>query len=88
MFQSLVKSAGANVVAALLTGMGKDGAQGLLALKQSGAFTVCQNEDTCVVYGMPRAAVQLGAADKILPLEAIPEAMIQQLEKVKAGSRL
>ncbi|WP_137165920.1 protein-glutamate methylesterase/protein-glutamine glutaminase [Salinimonas lutimaris] len=88
MFQSLVKSAGSNVVAALLTGMGKDGAQGLLALKQSGAFTLCQNEESCVVYGMPRAAVQLGAADKVLPLEAIPEAMIQQLEKVKAGSRL
>lgn len=83
-----MKSAGSNVVAALLTGMGKDGAQGLLALKQSGAFTLCQNEETCVVYGMPRAAVQMGAADKVLPLDAIPEAMIMQLEKVNAGSRL
>ncbi|MDO6474453.1 chemotaxis response regulator protein-glutamate methylesterase [Alteromonas sp. 1_MG-2023] len=88
MFTSLVESAGSNVVASLLTGMGKDGADGLLALKEKGAFTICQNEDTCVVYGMPKVAVSLGAAEKILPLENIAQAMVTQLEKMKAGSRL
>ncbi len=88
MFTSLVESAGNNVVASLLTGMGKDGADGLLALKQKGAFTICQNEDTCVVYGMPKVAVSLGAADKVLPLESIAQAFITQLEKMQAGSRL
>lgn len=88
MFTSLVESAGNNVVASLLTGMGKDGADGLLALKQKGAFTICQNEDTCVVYGMPKVAVSLGAAEKVLPLEAIAQAFITQLEKMQAGSRL
>lgn len=88
MFTSLVESAGSNVVASLLTGMGKDGADGLLALKEKGAFTICQNEDTCVVYGMPKVAVSLGAAEKILPLENIAQAMVSQLEKMKAGSRL
>lgn len=88
MFTSLVESAGNNVVASLLTGMGKDGAEGLLALKQKGAFTVCQNEDTCVVFGMPKVAISLGAAEKVLPLEAIAQAFITQLEKMQAGSRL
>lgn len=88
MFTSLVESAGSNVVASLLTGMGKDGADGLLALKEKGAFTICQNEETCVVYGMPKVAVSLGAAEKILPLENIAQAMVSQLEKMKAGSRL
>ncbi len=88
MFTSLVEAAGSNVVASLLTGMGKDGADGLLALKQKGAFTICQNEDTCVVYGMPKVAVGLGAAEKVLPLEAIAQAFINQLEKMQAGSRL
>ena len=88
MFSSLVESAGANVVACLLTGMGKDGADGLLALKNKGAFTICQNEETCVVFGMPKVAISLGAAEKILPLENIAQAMISQLEKMQAGSRL
>lgn len=88
MFTSLVESAGNNVVACLLTGMGKDGADGLLALKQKGAFTVCQNEDTCVVFGMPKVAIGLGAAEKVLPLEGIAQAFITQLEKMQAGSRL
>lgn len=88
MFNSLVASAGANVVAALLTGMGKDGADGLLALKQKGAYTICQDEASCVVFGMPKVAISLDAHVKVLPLENIAQAMVTQLEKMKAGSRL
>ena len=60
----------------LLTGMGNDGAQGLLKMRQAGARTIAQNEATCVVYGMPREAVELGAAAQVLPLPAIAEAML------------
>ena len=88
MFNSLVASAGANVVATLLTGMGKDGADGLLALKQNGAYTLCQDEATCVVFGMPKVAISMDAHVKVLPLDNIAQAMVTQLEKMKAGSRL
>jgi two-component system chemotaxis response regulator CheB len=68
LFESLARECGGNVVACLLTGMGRDGAAGLLALRRSGARTIAQNEETCVVYGMPREAVQLGAAESVLGL--------------------
>lgn len=71
MFHSLTESAGSNVVAALLTGMGKDGAEGLLALRRAGAYTIAQDENSCVVYGMPREAIQMGAAEVVLPLDDI-----------------
>ncbi|MEC3862524.1 CheB methylesterase domain-containing protein [Mesobacterium sp. TK19101] len=63
-------------VAALLTGMGRDGADGLLALHENGARTVCQDEETSVVYGMPRAAAELGAADEQVPLNRIAERLL------------
>src|ERR1019366_8595620 len=63
-------------VGVLLTGMGNDGAQGLLKMRLAGARTIAQNEATCVVYGMPREAVALGAAAQVLPLTAIAEAML------------
>lgn len=63
-------------VAALLTGMGRDGAEGLLRLRHSGGLTLAQDQDSCVVFGMPRAAVELGAAEKILPLGAIAAALL------------
>lgn len=62
--------------AALLTGMGRDGADGLLKLRQRGATTIAQSEDTCVVYGMPRAAIEMNAAEKILPLPLIAPALL------------
>jgi two-component system chemotaxis response regulator CheB len=67
-FQSLARCAGRNVVAALLTGMGADGAKGMLALRDAGAHTIAQDEATSVVWGMPREAVKLDAAAEILPL--------------------
>ncbi len=71
LFQSVVEARLSNVVAVLLTGMGSDGAQGLLRLRQAGAWTIAQDEATCVVYGMPKVAAELGAAQQVLPLETI-----------------
>ncbi|MEW6167671.1 MAG: chemotaxis response regulator protein-glutamate methylesterase [Pseudomonadota bacterium] len=71
MFRSLAENAGANAAAALLTGMGEDGARGLLALRGQGARTCVQDEATSVVWGMPGTAVRLGAAEQMLPLERI-----------------
>ena len=75
LFRSAVHSAGPNALAVLLTGMGDDGAAGLLELKNSGAKTIAQDEASCVVYGMPKAAVDLGAAELVLPLDQIPKAL-------------
>jgi len=70
LFDSAVRAgAGPNALALLLTGMGADGAAGMLKLKEAGATTVAQNEESCVVFGMPREAIRLGAAQKILPLD-------------------
>jgi two-component system chemotaxis response regulator CheB len=71
LFETLAKSAGSRSAAALLTGMGRDGAQGLLDLRRSGCLTVAQDEESCIVYGMPREAALLGAATQILPLAEI-----------------
>jgi two-component system chemotaxis response regulator CheB len=76
LFRSVAKVAGANAMGILMTGMGDDGANGLLELRQAGAHTIAQDEATCVVYGMPRAAVERGAAAQVLPLSAIADAMI------------
>lgn len=80
LMKSVAKYVGKNALGVVLTGMGKDGAEGLLEMKNAGAYTVVQNEETCVVYGMPAAAVALGAADKILPLDKIASDLLHQLE--------
>ena len=71
MFKSINESFGENCIAVILTGMGADGSEELLKMKKNGAYTICQNEETCVVYGMPKAAIDAGAACKILPLGEI-----------------
>ena len=71
LFCSVAEAAGANAVGALLTGMGSDGAQGLLKMRQAGARTIAQDEASCVVFGMPREAILLGAAGQVLPLDRI-----------------
>jgi two-component system chemotaxis response regulator CheB len=71
MFLSVAEAAGSAAVGVLLTGMGADGARGMAALKRAGAATIAQDEATCVVYGMPREAVRLGAVDTIAPLTGI-----------------
>ena len=75
LFESIAREAGSGAVGAILTGMGADGAAGLLAMKRAGAHTIAQNEATCVVFGMPREAIRLGAVDDILPLESIAPAL-------------
>lgn len=77
MFSSIVDQCADQTVAALLTGMGRDGAEGLLALKNVGCPTIAQNESSCVVYGMPRAAVELGAAQQTLPLGSIAKELLK-----------
>ena len=72
------------VVGVLLTGMGRDGAEGLLALRRGGGRTICQDRETCVVHGMPRAAVELGAADIELPLDRIAPAILKAARRSPA----
>ncbi len=79
LFQSLAESAGRNAVGVILTGMGADGAKGLLELRGTGAFTIAQDEETAVVFGMPKAALDLGAVQEILPLQRIPETILNAL---------
>ena len=76
LFRSAARYAGPNAVGVILTGMGDDGARGLLEMKQAGAHTIAQDEATCVVFGMPKEAIKLGAAGKILPLQNIASAIL------------
>ena len=79
LFHSVAKQAGANAMGVLLTGMGSDGAEGLLAMRQSKAYTIAQDEASSVVYGMPGEAVKLGAACDVLPLSEISGRIINKL---------
>ena len=79
LFRSAAEHAGAHAVAALLTGMGTDGARGLQALRAAGARTLAEHEESCVVYGMPQAAIRLGVVDQVVPLEQMPHAILQAL---------
>jgi len=76
LFRSVAESAGANAIGAILTGMGDDGARGLLELRNAGAPTLVQDEATSVVWGMPGAAYKLGAAEEMVPLERIAERLM------------
>jgi two-component system, chemotaxis family, protein-glutamate methylesterase/glutaminase len=76
LFNSVAKVAGEHAIGVLLTGMGADGAAGLLAMKERGAKTIAQDEESSVVYGMPRAAFEMGAAETFLSLKKIPPAML------------
>jgi len=78
LFRSAARYAGANAVGVIMTGMGDDGAQGLLEMKQAGAFTIAQDEATSVVFGMPHEAIKRGAADKVLPLDRIAGAVLSR----------
>jgi two-component system chemotaxis response regulator CheB len=76
LFRSAARYAGRNAVGVILTGMGDDGAQGMLEMKQAGAATIAQDEATCVVFGMPNEAIKRGAADQVLPLPSIAGTML------------
>lgn len=77
LFRSTARYAGANAVGVIMTGMGDDGAKGMLEMKQAGAKTVAQDEKSCVVFGMPKEAIKLGGVDKILPLDAIAQYVVK-----------
>ena len=81
LFESVAACAGRCAIGVLLTGMGADGARGLLSLRERGAFTIAQDEESCVVYGMPKEAVKLGAATKVLALALIPRAILSAVER-------
>ena len=81
LFRSAAESAGKHVVAALLTGMGSDGALGMQAIRREGGTNIAESEQTCVVYGMPKAAVGLGVVDMVLPLPRIADAIMDVTEK-------
>ena len=76
LFNSVAQYAGANAIGVILTGMGADGAQGMLRMKEGGAKTIAQDEASCVVFGMPKEAIRLGAVDRVVPLELIPQEII------------
>jgi len=76
-FRSVARTAGRNAVGVILTGMGGDGAQGLLAMREAGARTIAQDEASCVVFGMPKVAIDLGAAERVLPLDRIPREILE-----------
>ena len=79
LFRSAATHAGSHAVAALLTGMGVDGAMGLKELQSAGAETMAESEESCVVFGMPQAAIRLGAANKVLPLSKMPQAILSAI---------
>ncbi len=84
MFRSVAHYAGANSLGVILTGMGNDGAAGMLEMKQAGAYNFAQDEASCVVFGMPKEAIKAGGVDKILPLNEIPSAILAQLKMMSS----
>lgn len=85
LFKSVARAAGKNAVGAILTGMGKDGASGLLEMRKSQARTIAQDEASCVVFGMPKEAIALEAAESVLSLAAIPEKIIAYVNEKNHG---
>jgi two-component system chemotaxis response regulator CheB len=82
LFDSVAAELGANATAIILTGMGKDGARGMLAMREAGAWTIGQDEASCVVYGMPREAAQIGAVAEVLPLPDIAARLLVRLQRI------
>lgn len=82
LFRSAARYAGKNAVGVIMTGMGDDGAQGLKEMHDSGAFTIAQDEATCVVFGMPGEAIKKGGVDKVVPLQDIPNVICQTVQRM------
>jgi two-component system chemotaxis response regulator CheB len=79
LFGSVAQYAGSNAIGVILTGMGSDGAQGMLKMKETGSRTIAQDEESCVVFGMPKEAIKLGAVERIAPLDRIPQEICHML---------
>jgi two-component system, chemotaxis family, protein-glutamate methylesterase/glutaminase len=86
LFESVAKYAGGNVVAAILTGMGADGADGMLSMKKAGAKTIAQDEESCVVFGMPKEAIAKGGVDYIRPLNKVAGEILRLTAETGASS--
>jgi two-component system chemotaxis response regulator CheB len=81
LFRSAAHNAGANALGIIMTGMGDDGARGLLEMRQAGATTIAQDEASCVVFGMPKEAIALGAAGRVMPLDSLAGEIVRPLGK-------
>jgi two-component system chemotaxis response regulator CheB len=83
LFHSVARFAGANALGVIMTGMGRDGAAGLLEMRKAGAYTIAQDEASCVVFGMPKEAIKIGAAETVVPLSEIPRTLLKELSSEK-----
>ena len=88
LFESVSTAAGKNAIGIIMTGMGRDGASGLLKMKQAGAYTLAQDEASCVIFGMPKEAIKLEAANEICSLDLMPSAVFEYLRQYGGNSRL
>lgn len=86
LFHSVATSAGVNATGVLMTGMGGDGARGMLAMKESGSYNIVQDEATSVVFGMPKEAIRVGAASEVTPLQGIPASVMKQIAKAEVSA--
>ena len=86
LFRSVAQSVGANAIGVLLTGMGSDGADGLLKMKQAGAATIAQDEASCVVFGMPKEAIERGAAGQVAGLGQIAECILRGIKETNRAA--
>jgi len=80
--------AGPNALGVMLTGMGRDGAAAMLEMKQAGAFNIAQDEASCVVFGMPKEAIAVGAVDEVLPVTSIAERLLSRLAEIGTTHRV
>ena len=83
LFQSVARSCGQNAIGVLLTGMGSDGAKGMLEMRQRGAHTIVQDEESCIIFGMPKEAINLGGVKEILPLNLIASTLLKRIVSSK-----
>jgi two-component system chemotaxis response regulator CheB len=81
LFQSVAQQAGRNAIGVVLTGMGADGARGLMQMREAGSHTIAEDESTCVVYGMPKEAIEMGAAAEIVPLPMVAARIAEALRR-------
>ena len=88
MMESVAVAGGKNVLGVLLTGMGKDGAKGMLEIRNHGGYTFAQDEQSCVVYGMPKEAVNIGGVDRSVALEKMGDAILEKIKNMGGGNRL
>ena len=87
LFESAARVVGPNALGVMLTGMGADGAQAMRVMRDAGSYNICQDEASCVVFGMPREAIARGAAHEVLPLSRIAAALVARL-KSTAGATI